>query len=102
MSTKKVAVKKETKKVAVKKAVPAKKTATKAVTKTVAPAKKPAVKKVKQVWPVVTVGSHLTVTKYEDGKTELKWDDVALMRDVQAALASVAPPVQTKKPRKAK
>jgi hypothetical protein len=39
--------------------------------------------------PVVTVGSHLTVTKYPDGRTELKWDDEALMRDVQNAIASV-------------
>ena len=37
----------------------------------------------------VTKGSHLTVTTYPDGRTELEWDDDALMRDVQAALASV-------------
>ena len=41
--------------------------------------------------PTVTVGSHLTVTTYPNGKTELKWDDEALMRDVQEALASVEP-----------
>ena len=41
------------------------------------------------VWPKVVVGSHLTVTTYENGKTELVWDDEALMRDVQEAIASV-------------
>lgn len=44
-----------------------------------------------EVWPKVTVGSHLTVTTYEDGRTELKWDDEALMRDVQEAIAKVTP-----------
>lgn len=38
----------------------------------------------------VVKGSHLTVTTYPDGRTELEWDDEALMRDVQEALASVA------------
>ena len=38
-------------------------------------------------WPKVTVGSHLTVTTYENGKTELKWDDEALARDVRDAIA---------------
>ena len=42
-------------------------------------------------WPKITQGSHLTVTTYEDGRTELKWDDAALMRDVQNAIASVGP-----------
>ena len=36
--------------------------------------------------PVVTKGSHLTVTKYADGRTELEWDDEALLRDVQDAI----------------
>lgn len=36
--------------------------------------------------PTVVVGSHLTVTTYPDGKTELKWDDEALARDVREAL----------------
>jgi hypothetical protein len=41
-----------------------------------------------QITDAVTVvkGSHLTVTTYPDGRTELKWDDEALMRDVQKAL----------------
>ena len=56
-------------------------------------------KKTDTVWPKVTIGSHLTVTTYEDGRTELEWDDEALMRDVQEALASVEtkPAKKTKK-----
>jgi hypothetical protein len=51
----------------------------------------------------VVKGSHLTVTTYPDGRTELEWDDEALMRDVQEALASVATEeVKPKKPRKKK
>lgn len=48
-------------------------------------------KKVEQetVYPIVTKGSHLTVTTYEDGSTELVWDDEALARDVREAIASV-------------
>lgn len=46
----------------------------------------PKKKKAKEVWPKVVVGSHLTVTTYENGKTELVWDDAALTRDVQKAL----------------
>lgn len=37
----------------------------------------------------VVKGSHLTVTTYPDGRTELEWDDEALLRDVREALASV-------------
>jgi hypothetical protein len=35
---------------------------------------------------VVTKGSHLTVYTYQDGTTQLEWDDAALMRDVQDAI----------------
>ena len=45
-------------------------------------------KKTDEVWPKVTVGSHLTVTTYENGRTELKCDDEALARDVREALES--------------
>lgn len=38
----------------------------------------------------VDKGSHLTVTYYSNGKTDLKWDDDALLRDVQSAIASVS------------
>lgn len=55
----------------------------------------------------VVKGSHLTVTTYPDGRTELEWDDEALMRDVQEAIASVETTqgesnVKTKKTRKSK
>lgn len=36
--------------------------------------------------PKVVKGSHLTVTTYPDGRTELLWDDDALLKDVQNAL----------------
>ena len=39
--------------------------------------------------PTVVKGSHLTVTTYPDGRTELEWDDEALARDVREAIASV-------------
>ena len=42
------------------------------------------------VYPKITRGSHLTVTEYEDGRTELVWDHDALQRDVDAAIASVS------------
>lgn len=38
-------------------------------------------------WPKINQGSHLTVKTFEDGRTELVWDDEALMRDVQTAIA---------------
>ena len=53
------------------------------------------------VWPKVTVGTHLTVTEYEDGKTELVWDDAQLLKEVQEAIASVETK-PAKKPRKSK
>lgn len=37
-------------------------------------------------WPKINQGSHLTVKTFEDGKTELVWDDAALLKDVQNAL----------------
>jgi hypothetical protein len=40
----------------------------------------------KIILPKVEKGSHLTVTTYPDGRTELEWDDEALLRDVQNAL----------------
>jgi len=57
--------------------------------------------------PTVVKGSHLTVTTYPDGRTELEWDDEALARDVREAIASVETTqgetnVKTKKTRKSK
>jgi hypothetical protein len=37
----------------------------------------------------VVKGSHLTVITFSDGTTKLEWDDDALLRDVQEAIASV-------------
>ena len=36
--------------------------------------------------PKVVVGNHLTVTTWPNGKTELEWDDAALLEEVRAAL----------------
>lgn len=36
-------------------------------------------------WPRVVKGTHLTVTTYENGRTELIWDDEALLKEVQDA-----------------
>jgi hypothetical protein len=49
----------------------------------------------------VQVGSHLTVTTYPDGRTELEWDDDALLNDVREAiksaeLANMKPAVRAK------
>jgi hypothetical protein len=37
----------------------------------------------------VKVGSHLTVSTYSDGHTELEWDWDALVKEVREACASV-------------
>ena len=47
--------------------------------------------------PVIVKGSHLTVTKFPDGKTTLEWDDEALLRDIREATASVSKPKKSKK-----
>jgi S-adenosylmethionine/arginine decarboxylase-like enzyme len=46
----------------------------------------------------IVKGSHLTVTTFPNGKTELVWDDEALLREVKAAIASV----ETKPAKKSK
>ncbi len=40
-------------------------------------------------WPKIQQGSHLTVKTFEDGRTELVWDDEALLKEVREAIASV-------------
>ena len=40
-------------------------------------------------WPKINQGTHLTVKTFEDGKTELVWDDEALLNEVRTAIASV-------------
>ena len=37
----------------------------------------------------IQVGSHLTVSTYSDGRTELEWDWDALVKEVREACASV-------------
>ena len=39
--------------------------------------------------PTIVKGSHLTVTTYPDGRTELEWDWDALVNEVREACASV-------------
>ena len=41
------------------------------------------------VWPKVEIGNHLTVITYENGSTELIWDDDKLLQEVREAIASV-------------
>lgn len=40
-------------------------------------------------WPKIVQGTHLTVKTFEDGSTELIWDDEQLLKEVQEALATV-------------
>lgn len=56
-----------------------------------------------QITDAVTVvkGNHLTVTTYVDGRTELVWDDAALLKEVKEAilnheLANTKPAVKAK------
>jgi hypothetical protein len=64
------------------------------------------IKKAKEsIAPKVVKGSHLTVTTHSDGRTELEWDDEALLRDVRAAILkaeSIMPVSTTVKPAKKK
>lgn len=71
--------------------------AKKAVKAKVAPVKKAK----SDTWPKVVKGNHLTVTTYENGKTELVWDDEALLKEVRDAimayeLANLKPAVRAK------
>ena len=64
-----------------------------------------ATKKLKNVasggWPKISQGTHLTVKTFEDGSTELVWDDIQLLKEVQEAIASVeSKPVKPKRSRK--
>ena len=58
-------------------------------------------------WPKISQGTHLTVRTYEDGRTELIWNDEQLLKEVQEAtagaeLASKKPAVRAKATRKKK
>jgi hypothetical protein len=54
------------------------------------PERKERTKKLKEkvltMVPTIVQGSHLTVLTFPDGRVELKWDDAALLKDVQKAL----------------
>ena len=43
-------------------------------------------------WPKISQGTHLTVKTFEDGHTELVWDDEQLLKEVREAIASVKKP----------
>lgn len=47
-------------------------------------------------WPKISQGTHLTVRTFEDGRTELIWDDEQLAKEVREAIASVETPKKTK------
>lgn len=53
-------------------------------------------------WPVINQGTHLTVKTFEDGSTELVWDDEQLLKEVREALATVTIVEEPKPKRKAK
>jgi hypothetical protein len=56
-----------------------------------------ATKKKAVEYPIITKGSHLTVIKHENGKTDLVWDDEQLLKDVEEAIASVKSPKKARK-----
>ena len=52
-------------------------------------------------WPIINQGTHLTVKTFEDGRTELIWDDEQLLKEVREAiesaeLATLKPAVRAK------
>jgi len=49
----------------------------------------------------IVKGNHLTVTTFPNGRTELKWDDEALLNEVKAAILSVEAPVKTSRKKSA-
>ena len=51
-------------------------------------------------WPKINQGTHLTVKTFEDGSTELIWDDEQLLKEVQEAIASVQSVAVTEKPKR--
>jgi hypothetical protein len=52
--------------------------------------------------PSMNKGSHLTVYTFPDGRTELVWDDAALLKDVKDAILSVEQVKSTTRKKKAK
>lgn len=54
-------------------------------------------KKTKVEYPIVNKGNHLTVITHENGKTELIWDDEALLEEVRAATSQITKKSSKKK-----
>lgn len=63
-----------------------------AITAKKKPAAKKTTKKTPNVasngWPKIQQGTHLTVRTFEDGTTDLIWDDEQLLKEVREAIAS--------------
>jgi len=55
-------------------------------------------------WPKIQQGTHLTVKTFEDGTTELIWDDEQLLKEVREAIlkAESVLPVADAKPKRKK
>ena len=53
-------------------------------------------KSTKTDWPKIQQGTHLTVKTFEDGSTELVWDDEQLLKEVREAIASMETLKKTK------
>ena len=51
-------------------------------------------------WPKMNQGTHLTVKTFEDGSTELVWDDDQLLKEVKEAILSVEN--KTSKPKRSR
>jgi len=65
--------------------------------------KKKTVNALNDDWPKINQGTHLTVKTFEDGRTELEWDDDALLAEVRAAFLkaeSVLPVATEEKPKR--
>ena len=45
-------------------------------------------------WPKIVQGTHLTVKTFEDGRTELIWDDEALLSEVRNAILKAESSIQ--------
>ena len=53
-------------------------------------------------WPKINQGTHLTVKTFEDGRTELIWDDDVLLKEVQNAILKAESNIPVKTTRKSK
>lgn len=53
-------------------------------------------------WPKIQQGTHLTVKTFEDGRTELVWDDEQLLKEVREAILSIGSIVESTPKKKKK